>query len=90
MKRVSSNTINLCDVDSKLAWGCYQQSLLNGTARWSGADLRGKAREHGRDYSESRRNLLSRIHAKYNAKMMVAQHGRLVLLIESKKKEVSK
>jgi hypothetical protein len=45
----------------KLARGCYQEAILNGTARLSGADLKGKARYWGSHYSRSRKAVLSRL-----------------------------
>ena len=44
-----------------LARGCYQRDLLTGRARWSGADLKGKARRFAGRYAASRRGLLNRM-----------------------------
>lgn len=43
------------------ARGCYQRDLLRGWARWSGADLRGKANKYGAHYARSREGLVSRL-----------------------------
>lgn len=45
----------------KLARGRYQTDLLRSNACWSGADLRGKAREYAGRYAVSRENLLYRL-----------------------------
>ena len=45
------------------AVGDYQRDLLTGRARWSGADLKGKARQYGARYRVSRANLVDRIRA---------------------------
>ncbi len=44
-----------------LARGCYQRSLLLGQSRWSGADLRGKARSYSARYAGSRDAVVARI-----------------------------
>lgn len=44
-----------------LARGSYQRSLLDGYARWSGADLRGAAKRWSGRYAASRSGLLSRL-----------------------------
>lgn len=46
------------------AMGCYQRDLLRGWARWSGADLRGKASKYGAHYARSRAGLIGRLLAK--------------------------
>jgi len=46
---------------SQAARGCYQRSLVEGRARWSGADLRGKALDWACKYEKSRSNLVRRI-----------------------------
>jgi hypothetical protein len=38
--------------------GSYQEGLLDGSESWSGASLKGKARQYGYTYSRSRRRLL--------------------------------
>lgn len=44
----------------KLCRGTYQKSLWQGNARWSGADLRGVAKEFSSRYAQSRNNLAAR------------------------------
>jgi len=43
------------------ARGCYQRALLDGLARWSGADLQGRAKKYGGRYAASRDSLLARL-----------------------------
>lgn len=59
--------------------GRYQFALVEGRARWSGSDLRGRAREYAGRYARSRRALLARILALLPGHR-AAQHqdGRLV------------
>ena len=45
------------------ARGCYQRALLAGRARWSGADLKGRASKWGAHYAGSRKSLRGRISA---------------------------
>jgi len=45
------------------ARGDYQMSILFGRARWSGADLTGRARRYGGRYYASRHNLFARLRA---------------------------
>lgn len=49
------------DLALACARGCYQRDLLNGLARWSGADLQGRARKFGGRYAASRESLLERL-----------------------------
>lgn len=45
------------------AAGPHQSDLLYGHHRWSGAGLKGKARQYGASYARHRQNLLERIQA---------------------------
>ena len=66
----------------KLARGSYQQSILRGWSRMSGADLRGKARDYSARYAESRRNLLARLtRANIPHHVATREHGRLELVL---------
>ena len=58
-----SNEVNDLSYASILsvARGTYQRDLLAGSARWSGSDLKGKARQWSGRYHASRRNLLTRL-----------------------------
>lgn len=47
----------------RYAKGTYQQGLLSGRYRWSGGDLRGKARRYSSSYCRSRVGLLQRLQA---------------------------
>ena len=61
------------------ASGSYQQDLVEGRARWSGADLEGAARQWGGRYSGSRRSLLRKMRAAGLTLVWVtASHGRRV------------
>ena len=72
------------DAAMEYARGDYQTALLCGDARWSGADLEGKARTYAGRYAESRENLISRIR---ESGLMVAEirdedrHGLKVMVI---------
>lgn len=61
-------TINTIFADSKtqkkalgLTRGRYQRSLIEGRARWSGADLQGTAKSYNGKYATSRENLINRL-----------------------------
>ena len=54
------------DADSRIiaeqcARGSYQDSLIRGVARWSGADLIGTARKYAGHYSRSRDSLVHKM-----------------------------
>lgn len=51
------------EVYRRVARGTYQRALLSGDARWSGADLQGKARRYGGRYKASRDAVLARLRA---------------------------
>ena len=65
------------------ARGCYQRALLADDACWSGADLRGKARDYSDHYATSRANLIKRIKKTHMVTRLRGEHGRVVLLVES-------
>ena len=48
---------------TRYARGSYQTDLLTGRARWSGSDLRGRAKKWSGRYARSRRALLARLRA---------------------------
>jgi hypothetical protein len=68
----------------RFARGCYQRALILGQARWSGADLRGRARQFCDRYADSRRNLIRRIQrAGIPASIRpINSHGKLDLVID--------
>ena len=67
----------------QLAKGAYQRAILLGTARLSGADLRGRARMYAGRYAKSRRNLLKRLErAGLPYHIEQRAHGRLVLVLD--------
>ena len=43
------------------ARGCYQRDLLEGHENLSGSTLKGRARDYGYHYAQSRKNLLARM-----------------------------
>lgn len=71
-----------------LAKGCYQQNLLDGRENLSGSSLRGKAREYGARYRESRQNLLERMSVHGVAwSEQIGQHNARILVIGQSKGE---
>lgn len=65
----------------RLARGEYQRRIVRGEAAWSGADLRGRAREYSSRYRTSRRALLARIRrAGIPVAIHKGAHGRLTLV----------
>lgn len=66
------------------ARGSYQRDVVTGAARWSGADLRGKASRYSGRYAESRRNLLGRLEADERLAVRIdrGKRGLLTLVIE--------
>ena len=48
-------------IASQCARGRYQHSLVAGSSRWSGADLRGKASKYAGHYSRSRDSLVHKM-----------------------------
>lgn len=65
----------IADKITACARGQYQRWLLDGREKWSGASLRGRAREYGARYAESRSNLLSRIHEALDNTLWAADVG---------------
>ncbi len=68
-------------IDEALALcrGSYQRDLVMGQQAWSGADLRGKAREYGMSYRRSRRNLIRRLEEAKVAYLTIVAHGEIVM-----------
>lgn len=67
------------------ARGCYQQALLEGRARRSGADLRGRASRYGARYAYSRRALRARVASVPGVRVRETRgaHGLRVVVIEA-------
>lgn len=66
------------------ARGEYQERLVEGTARWSGADLKGKAGKYGGRYAASRDALVAALRAAGLTLIWLrASHGRHVLVVSS-------
>lgn len=51
----------ITDAVNACARGCYQRDLLDGDHTWSGSSLRGRARDYGARYRDSRWALSTRI-----------------------------
>jgi hypothetical protein len=78
------------DLASACARGSYQRDLLEGDARWSGADLAGKARSYGARYHESRENLKKRLLASglVYLEATIGRHRKRILLIGETRKDL--
>ena len=63
------------------ARGTYQRAILLGTARLSGAQLKGKAARYKAHYQESTHNLLDRLKAAGVPVSEVRDKGRRVLVL---------
>lgn len=69
------NAFSLCK-------GSYQQSLIEGQSRWSGSDLKGKAKKFGAKYSRSRNRLVQRMaDAGMKLKFVYAEKNKKILLV---------
>ena len=65
-----------------LCKGCYQEGIIRGYYRFSGTDLKGKARKYVSRYARSRRNLLNRLNEhKVKYRILVGKHNKLILQI---------
>lgn len=65
-----------------LCRGSYQEQIVTGRARLSGADLRGKAGRYGAKYARSRATIIGRMRAAgIPVSERKAAHGRRVLTI---------
>lgn len=75
------------DLDAVMACarGDYQRALLEGRARWSGADLRGRAAKWGARYAGSRQALRARVASLPGIVVRERRgpHGRRVVVIAS-------
>lgn len=68
----------------QFAHGTYQRALLLGQARWSGADLRGRAARYGGRYAASRANLRARLEKfGYEVVEIRGDHNRRIVRIGS-------
>jgi hypothetical protein len=66
----------------KAARGDYQRLLLQGQARWSGADLTGKAAKYGGSYASSRARLKERLRELgLRVEEIKGEHNRRVVVI---------
>lgn len=65
-----------------LARGSYQRAILEGRARLSGGDLKGRAKDYAPRYARSRDSLLTRMtEAGVPWREMKGEHGKRVLVI---------
>jgi hypothetical protein len=88
-----NNVFINCDSEKiveEFARGCYQEGILRGDQRWSGADLRGKARTYGARYEESRRNLCERIADSYQVEEGELSNGLRVKVFVGESFKMSK
>lgn len=92
MQTIDLSGINTIILDSdaetiareECARGSYQHALLSGSARWSGADLRGAASRYSGRYADSRRGLLASMRAKgLHVIVFAGPHGRTQVAIAS-------
>jgi len=61
VRRLGAWTAETCIAAAlSLCRGDYQRALVLGQQRWSGSDLRGKAKDYGIHYMHSRDNLMAR------------------------------
>lgn len=64
-----------------LTKGSYQRGLVLGHEDWSGASLKGKAKEWGGQYRKSRRNLLKRIEKADLGYLLIGRNGKIELML---------
>ena len=75
------------DADSRIiaeqcARGEYQHRLVRGVARWSGADLRGKASKYAGHYSRSRDSLVHKMRSAGLTVMLVkGANDRIIAIV---------
>lgn len=67
----------VCDKACGMLRGAYAQNVVTGQQRWSGADLRGKAKNYGSTYARQRRKAEKALEAA-GGEVVVVEHGRLV------------
>ncbi len=67
----------VCDKACQMLRGAYAQNVVTGQQRWSGADLRGKAKRYGSSYGRQRRKAEKALEAA-GGEVVAVEHGRLV------------
>ena len=67
----------VCDKACGMLRGAYAQNVVTGQQRWSGADLRGKAKNYGSTYARQRHKAEKALEAA-GGEVVVVEHGRLV------------
>jgi len=67
----------VCDKACGMLRGAYAQNVVTGQQRWSGADLRGKAKRYGSSYGRQRRKAEKALEAA-GGEVVAVEHGRLV------------
>ncbi len=71
----------VCDKACEMLRGAYAKHVVTGQQRWSGADLRGKAKNYGSSYGRQRRKALKALEAA-GGEVVAVEHGRLVTGVE--------
>jgi hypothetical protein len=67
----------VCDKACGMLRGAYARAVVAGQQRWSGADLRGKAKNYGSTYARQRHKAEKALEAA-GGEVVVVEHGRLV------------
>ena len=67
----------VCDKACGMLRGAYARDVVTGQQRWSGADLRGKAKNYGSTYARQRRKAEKALEAA-GGEVVAVEHGRLV------------
>jgi hypothetical protein len=67
----------VCDKACGMLRGAYARDVVTGQQRWSGADLRGKAKNYGSRYGRQRRKAEKALEAA-GGEVVAVEHGRLV------------
>lgn len=83
LKRTPLHTILKNIISAAMPVGVYQNNIMSGQSRWSGSDLRGKARKYNARYWHSRNSLLNRMKAeaqKYGCKVELKRNPKTKII----------
>ena len=72
---------DVCDKACGMLRGAYARAVVAGQQRWSGADLRGKAKRYGSTYARQRRKARKALKAAGGV-VVAVEHGRLRTAVE--------
>ena len=75
--KTTTKLAQVCDKACQMLRGAYAKAVVTGQQRWSGADLRGKAKNYGSTYARQRRKAEKALEAA-GGEVVVVEHGRLV------------